>query len=633
MLVEHSISEPLAMVTANDLSSGHEGVEPERESCRDMLSESIKVDTDAFGLGMEGSMASTAVPMKQKIMARAGQIFEPVQGRTIVDLVSDDDSWDDWGNASMAADDVADEHTSSIGEGSLFNGDESDIENGDIVHDTIAVSDHGNVEAVQSDVAPLEESLPSSIRALLDEWYVARGSQCPPPCAVGENIKNNLHRARTGAAATYLHRCGETLTIALYPLPECAMFGKRCVMVARGTTKGPFAIAFVRGKRGGNDIIGLPYFIWEGVRAKDPNGWEEDSSVTKHTKFTPPKISFLPTNGLGSLHSSGKVRKVERAPILHTGNGEPDSGQPTRLADNGRHNVVRRGSTLPKHIMEKIEAWLLKMGPQSSLPFTTQYGSENLKYGKGGRPAHFVYKDGSPLDVRIHTFVTTKRQSSVIIARGAGLEPSIISSTKSWSSDGKTRISTLYRVWIGLEGDDDGFAEGMPVAKCVEAGVSPETFRALGTEPNSSHKRTPVSRNADSILGKRSHADLSSLPKSVPFKKNHDLQKLDGHILNNAVMLFYTMETQTPRVRLLSACNSTEKFFAQALAGEVFERSAGRVNILSVRLPGLQRLLHVVENDEEDFKRLIEAIKHLQCWSEQAGEINGSCTVEVRARS
>lgn len=113
--------------------------------------------------------------------------------------------------------------------------------------------------------------------------------------------------------------------------------------------------------------------------------------------------------------------------------------------------------------------------------------------------------------------------------------------------------------------------------------------------------------------------------------ENPDVQRLDSHVLNNAVMLFYAKEAETPRVRLLHACNSVEKLFAQALAGEVFEQSAGRANVLSIRLPGLQRPIHVVKGDAEDFDRMVEAIKTLRCWSEEACELTGSCTVEIRA--
>jgi hypothetical protein len=41
----------------------------------------------------------------------------------------------------------------------------------------------------------------------------------------------------------------------------------------------------------------------------------------------------------------------------------------------------------------------------------------------------------------------------------------------------------------------------------------------------------------------------------------------------------------------------------------------------------------VVENDEEDFDDVVDALKDAPCWFGANGGISGSCTVEVRAKS
>ena len=625
------------METHKELSSVYEGAESGDGIFQGTFGANVRTVTEPCRHGVQGVTRTTPVPTKQTIMASAGQIGESVQGLAVVDLVSDNDSWDDWGNASTADEDIANEDASSVDEGSLINEKESNVDGGDITHDTINASGPDVIESVQSDIAPIRDLLPSSIRALLDEWYVARGSQRPPPCAVTEAIKQNVNRARTGAAATYLHKSGEILENALYRLPECAKFKRKCITIAQGPTKGPFVIAFVRGKTGGNDVIGFSYFIWEGVRAKDINGWEEKSSITKLYKSPKGAPSNRPTNSLRSPASIQKVKKVENVAPLRIGSGRQGLGRQSDAVhramsgEKPSKTYTLHGSTLPKHIIDEVEAWHKKKSAQSSLPFTTQHGPESLKSGKGGRPAHFVYKDGSLLDVRMHTLTMGKRQMNVIVASGANLKPSIVSATKNWGSDGKTRISTFYRIWIGLSGDGEGFADGMPVTKRFKAAANSEATGTVGITSSSSHKRTIPSGNKGLVLGRRSRSDFSPLPRSVHCMKNPDLQKLDSHILNNAVMLFYAKKAETPRVRLLSACNSVEKLFAQAQAGDVFEQSAGRANVLSIRLPGLQRPIHVVEEDEEDFDRMIEAIKTIECWSEEAGEITGSCTVEIRA--
>ena len=118
----------------------------------------------------------------------------------------------------------------------------------------------------------------------------------------------------------------------------------------------------------------------------------------------------------------------------------------------------------------------------------------------------------------------------------------------------------------------------------------------------------------------------STIPRANP-------KELDGHIRNNAVFLFYPEHSCQPRVRLFGACNSTQKLFAQAPAGEVFEESSKATKVLSIRIGGLEKARAVVEDDEQDFEDLETAIKAALCWVRVEGTIQGSCTVEVRANS
>jgi hypothetical protein len=517
------------MLKHKELSFNYEGARSNTNDLHDAPGDKVKLSNDAgaLGVGMGSKTATIAMPMKQKIMANAGDISKLAQGQTVIDLVSDEDSWDDWGNASTADEDARDKQEASFDGGDSPDEDDSDIDDGEITHDNFTLSGHDNVESIQTDVAP----------------------------------------------------------------------------------------------------------------AKDRNGYEEKSSITKH--FKSPKEALLSqsatTNDLGSLPASRKRKKVGKASALSSPRRQriPPIQQSNHSVDVGKpgHQPALVLSALPKDIMGTVEVWHREKGPQPSLPFTTQHGPVSLKYGKGGRPAQFIYKDGSPLTARMHTLTVGKRRSNVIVASGANLEPSIISSTKSWDSEDKVRVCTFYRVWIGLTGDKDGFAESMPVAKCFKAGFIPEAFGAKVKAPNSSHKRIPASLNSEPILCKRSRSDSSPLYRNIQPKEGPRLQGLEIHILNNAVMLFYSKHSEAPRIRLLNACDNVEKLFAHAIAGEVFRQDAGKVNVLSIRLPGLQRPIHIVENDKEDFEKLIEAIKTLQCWSVQAGGISGSCTVEIRART
>ena len=111
---------------------------------------------------------------------------------------------------------------------------------------------------------------------------------------------------------------------------------------------------------------------------------------------------------------------------------------------------------------------------------------------------------------------------------------------------------------------------------------------------------------------------------------------LDQHIQNNAVFLFYPAQhpaQQQPRVRLFTACNSSQKLFAQALAGDLFAGPSS-TKVLSVRIGGQTESRAVVQDDELDFQDLVTAIKGARCWAgDKEGLVVGSCTVEVRAKS
>jgi len=108
------------------------------------------------------------------------------------------------------------------------------------------------------------------------------------------------------------------------------------------------------------------------------------------------------------------------------------------------------------------------------------------------------------------------------------------------------------------------------------------------------------------------------------------------HIKTNAVLLFYPKSGTTPRIRLFGACDSAQKLFAQAHAGDVFGSDAGNgVRVLAVRFGGEHhKARSLVEDDEQDFGDLLAAIEAADCWRRQGdgNEFGGSMTVEVRAK-
>ena len=103
---------------------------------------------------------------------------------------------------------------------------------------------------------------------------------------------------------------------------------------------------------------------------------------------------------------------------------------------------------------------------------------------------------------------------------------------------------------------------------------------------------------------------------------------------NNVVLLFYPEADGPPRVRLLGNCDNVQKLFAQALAGDVFGDGGGSgTRVLALTFGGgQQKSRSLVEDDDQDYDDLVAALKGLDCWFIEEGVLQGSLTVEVRAK-
>jgi hypothetical protein len=110
------------------------------------------------------------------------------------------------------------------------------------------------------------------------------------------------------------------------------------------------------------------------------------------------------------------------------------------------------------------------------------------------------------------------------------------------------------------------------------------------------------------------------------------------HMENNVVCLFYSPQSQAPRVRLFSACNTVQKLFGQATAGDLFDeegKSNSGTQVLLVKLGnmlgGELTKMAVLKDDEEDFEAFVKAlIKETTWWTISEGAVQGSGTVEIR---
>lgn len=124
-------------------------------------------------------------------------------------------------------------------------------------------------------------------------------------------------------------------------------------------------------------------------------------------------------------------------------------------------------------------------------------------------------------------------------------------------------------------------------------------------------------------------------PSTIPSSKSISTDRLQRHIKNNSVLLFYPWQGDVPRIRLLASCDTVEKLFAQATAGDVFREgsnSATKVIAVTPRA-GHNKTMNMVENDQEDFEDFFSGLQTLQgCWGVTTTGYQGSLTIEVRAK-
>ena len=164
--------------------------------------------------------------------------------------------------------------------------------------------------------------------------------------------------------------------------------------------------------------------------------------------------------------------------------------------------------------------------------------------------------------------------------------------------------------------------------------------------------RTPETRRGDFLhwpqtVGKRKRAGdeeedadsllssfLSPAAEKIPASLKAKPSELAEHVNNNVVLIFYPQDEGAPRVRLLGGCDNVQKLFSQALAGDVFGDGAGLgTKVLALTFEGgQQKSRSFVEDDDQDYDDLVTALKRLDCWFVEDGALQGSLTVEVKAK-
>lgn len=533
-------------------------------------------------------------------------------------------------------------------------------------------------------------TIPKEIRTLLNRWYSYRGSKQPPPCAIEHTQTKYLNTSKAGNACVFTDRDGVRMELSICILPEFANVSakRKYIIVAKGQGRGPFIVGFV-GHRGSNAAV--PYHVWEGLDAEDPNGWENIASIYKTIDFHGGSVGELKSNladfvsdGVfhdpdGDLNNSSSRIPVRGGSQSYTVTASTSTGR-IMSYDNIDSDRVADENPLPQNIKQLIHQWCDRVGPSvrlESLPFATGNHPSTLIRTPTGRPVVWEYKDGSKLTVSMYPLRGTEfklgggDKNRVIVAQGPNLEPSVIA----YLHTGSVGKQTSYRIWKGIGGDKDGFESGCSVkkislAKTANVGKTARKNKAApvkkrnplpwlqDAEPDvkgaqsdpAPHKRKRPNDDPNSILttSQSPSKQLQTRDQNPPSTTRPPPSAITKHIQNNTVFLFYSPSSKNPRVRLFSACDTVQKLFAQALASGLFDDSGGTTpkgsptgsRVLSFRFGGIRKEMEtsknilVVEEDEEDFEALVRAIEARDWWTSGKSEdlVEGSGAVEVRAK-
>lgn len=123
-------------------------------------------------------------------------------------------------------------------------------------------------------VRKLAESIPESLKSLLEQWMAVHG-RIPPPC-VSHIPDSLLHWTSTGIPATWWHASGERLEPSLHSLDHNKGGVTMRLLVMQSSTMGPFLVRWL--KRVGPAV---GYKIWNGLSGDDERGFESGCSVFK----------------------------------------------------------------------------------------------------------------------------------------------------------------------------------------------------------------------------------------------------------------------------------------------------------------------------------------------------------------
>ena len=553
----------------------------------------------------------------------------------------------------------------------VMNQESSADERHDIEHDSITsqnatrTSQNALRTASTSRLQPedpkyFRQDLPAELKLLMEQWIIQHGTKEPLPCALHYSNWETWFKNDKGYDYDFRHINGTKVTPRVFKLGN--FFGgyrRHAVIVAQGRNFDPCIIRFrkhIQSPYG----VGLFYHVWKGIRAKGDDGFEPGIPILKGA---PTAIDVMleyfrsqPISGDIAKSLPPKRKQItlqNRKDVQQTSKREHENltYYPTSRSTNDSTADV-----LPQKCEDLIEEWL-RVHPEQgygTLPCATASTDAFLNQGHvSGTPMVWKYKDGRSLQAQMYNLPLTSGpgksllRKRVIIVRGENFGPCIVAHKPGPDA---TSLKGAAKIWLGVSGNKHGFEPGVSVYKTYAGDKQPTNGPRVPTPP---YKRSRADDSEDNSSSgprvKRNRPDLdaikhcSTIAAPNPQPKEGvsrgvsavPLGTLRPHIMHNLVCLFYAPDKPTPRIRLFNVCDTPQKLFAQAKAGELFDpskKSESGSRVLRIRFgKSTPTPLVVVEDDEDDFEALIEGVASCGWFTERKDGIGGSGSIEVRA--
>jgi hypothetical protein len=501
----------------------------------------------------------------------------------------------------------------------------------------------------------LPSTLPLQLLDQIYEWNDHNPGRSPPFAAM-YNPKIPLYETLAGVRTSFWHKSGTKLKVGWYDLPEGlypqsmnqASYLRLLVVYC-----GPLGPCFCRyystsGPRWSKGR-GTAYKAWIGFDGLNKNGFEFEPSIfkiveTSKTDENLASILSIDTSG-DTLETVRKSSRRNRNPPQRYGElvswASVLRPQPASTAhigeDEGSGQALLESFMVPTDNNDKSESTCTTKNKPAGLRSSSRLSNRTKRLVSS--EASFkcvknIHRTDAPRSLAV-TNETSPRSS----LRALGFPRKYShSSTNRHDANGNSNLAVKLTF------------NPPKLSELPSSTRSPKDLehRSHANGSEQSEPRVPRIEEVTQQRKREVHGmtsivigDQSEIPKQGSFnvEPTGNYNEIDAHIRENTVVLFYADSSYSPhpppRPRMISACNTSNKLFAQASAGSVFRSShaAGKTRVLSLRFNNQAELIPVVEEDEEDFESFIMTLRQASCWSrDDIGKMTGSCTVEVRAR-